>query len=166
MRGRFAQEVALPVPDAPARTKILQLALQHSKLAPDVDIIALGKMTPGYVGSDLKALASEAGMQAVKRIVNGASVREEEVTGDDLSDMQRDIRSMSMNSEDAPFIFGVQSKTYGGVGAMSANMSEICITMADFSAAIKNIQPSAKREGFAVVPDVTWKDVGALAEVR
>lgn len=28
------------------------------------------------------------------------------------------------------------------------------------------VQPSAKREGFATVPGVSWKDVGALASVR
>jgi cell division protease FtsH len=38
--------------------------------------------------------------------------------------------------------------------------------MADFLLAVKAVTPSAKREGFAVVPDVTWADVGALSEVR
>ena len=38
--------------------------------------------------------------------------------------------------------------------------------MEDFLAAIKNIQPAAKREGFATVPDVTWEDVGAMNQVR
>ena len=28
------------------------------------------------------------------------------------------------------------------------------------------VQPSAKREGFATVPGVSWKDVGALADIR
>ena len=28
------------------------------------------------------------------------------------------------------------------------------------------VQPSAKREGFATIPDVTWEDVGALKDVR
>ena len=28
------------------------------------------------------------------------------------------------------------------------------------------VQPSAKREGFATVPDTTWDDVGALLGVR
>ena len=28
------------------------------------------------------------------------------------------------------------------------------------------MQPSAKREGFATVPDVTWDDVGALEDIR
>ena len=26
--------------------------------------------------------------------------------------------------------------------------------------AVKKVQPSAKREGFATVPNVTWKDIG------
>ena len=29
--------------------------------------------------------------------------------------------------------------------------------MGDFEVAITNVQPSAKREGFATIPDVTWQ---------
>ena len=32
--------------------------------------------------------------------------------------------------------------------------------------ALRLVQPSAKREGFATIPDVTWEDVGALKGVR
>lgn len=32
--------------------------------------------------------------------------------------------------------------------------------------ALKVVQPSAKREGFATVPNVTWDDVGALEAIR
>ena len=32
--------------------------------------------------------------------------------------------------------------------------------------ALKHVQPSAKREGFATIPGVTWNDIGALHEVR
>ena len=38
--------------------------------------------------------------------------------------------------------------------------------MEDLLKAAKSIQPTAKREGFAVAPNVTWADVGALVEVR
>ena len=37
--------------------------------------------------------------------------------------------------------------------------------MSDFEGAIKKVQPSVRREGFATTPDVTWDDVGALQEV-
>lgn len=45
-------------------------------------------------------------------------------------------------------------------------LSGLCITMEDFELALKSVQPSAKREGFASVPDVSWNDVGSLAAVR
>lgn len=38
--------------------------------------------------------------------------------------------------------------------------------MEDFEKALKSVQPSAKREGFATVPDVTWEDVGSLQDIR
>jgi ribosome biogenesis ATPase len=71
VRGRFAREISLPVPDANARSAILRLVTKHMTLSADVDFTAIGKATPGYVGADLHALASEAGLIAVRRIVQG-----------------------------------------------------------------------------------------------
>jgi ribosome biogenesis ATPase len=45
-------------------------------------------------------------------------------------------------------------------------LEDICIRLPHFVSAIKNIQPSGKREGFAIVPDVSWEDIGALHQVR
>lgn len=45
-------------------------------------------------------------------------------------------------------------------------LADLCIQAHDFDLALKNVQPSAKREGFATVPDVTWNDVGSLQDVR
>lgn len=47
-----------------------------------------------------------------------------------------------------------------------AQLAPLCITMSDFLAALKQVQPSSKREGFATVPDVTWADIGALHATR
>ncbi|EKM57883.1 uncharacterized protein PHACADRAFT_251778 [Phanerochaete carnosa HHB-10118-sp] len=47
-----------------------------------------------------------------------------------------------------------------------AQLVPLCITMSDFLAALKQVQPSSKREGFATVPDVTWADIGALHATR
>lgn len=47
-----------------------------------------------------------------------------------------------------------------------AELKGLCICMADFERALKTVQPSAKREGFVTVPDVTWDDVGSLADIR
>nr|XP_019959099.1 PREDICTED: nuclear valosin-containing protein-like [Paralichthys olivaceus] len=45
-------------------------------------------------------------------------------------------------------------------------LDSLSILMSDFQASLSSIQPSAKREGFATVPDVTWENVGALQDIR
>ncbi|KAK2187576.1 hypothetical protein NP493_161g02000 [Ridgeia piscesae] len=45
-------------------------------------------------------------------------------------------------------------------------LSSLFITMADFEMALTKVQPSAKREGFATIPGVTWDDIGALHDIR
>ena len=45
-------------------------------------------------------------------------------------------------------------------------LAPLSVTMSDFMNAVKKVQPSAKREGFATTPDVTWNDIGALGDVR
>lgn len=45
-------------------------------------------------------------------------------------------------------------------------LAGLSILMSDFLASLSSVQPSAKREGFATVPDVTWEDVGALQDIR
>jgi ribosome biogenesis ATPase len=45
-------------------------------------------------------------------------------------------------------------------------LSPLFITSEDFTHALKQVQPSSKREGFATVPDVSWSDIGALYATR
>lgn len=45
-------------------------------------------------------------------------------------------------------------------------VTEFKLTMDDFYEALKVVQPSAKREGFITIPDVTWDDIGSLQDIR
>lgn len=65
--GRFDREISLGIPDVVAREKILKVVCQKLSLSSDVDWKFLALSTPGYVGADMLALASEAGMIAVNR---------------------------------------------------------------------------------------------------
>lgn len=47
-----------------------------------------------------------------------------------------------------------------------SHLKDVCVTFNDFKDAIKLVTPSAKREGFVTVPDVTWDDIGSLQDVR
>ncbi|GJQ71047.1 putative ATP- binding protein [Trypoxylus dichotomus] len=45
-------------------------------------------------------------------------------------------------------------------------LTTLRITEEDFQKALKIVQPSLKREGFASVPDTTWADVGSLGSLK
>lgn len=47
-----------------------------------------------------------------------------------------------------------------------SQLSPLHLIPSDFTQALKTVQPSAQREGFATVPDITWADIGALHGVR
>lgn len=51
-------------------------------------------------------------------------------------------------------------------GVTDPSAETVTVKINDFQAALKLVQPSAKREGFATVPDVTWEDIGALKDIR
>ena len=48
-----------------------------------------------------------------------------------------------------------------GLSILQRNVSNYLLQVA-----LSKITPSAKREGFATVPDTSWDDVGALDSVR
>ncbi|KAI9008439.1 P-loop containing nucleoside triphosphate hydrolase protein [Phycomyces nitens] len=45
-------------------------------------------------------------------------------------------------------------------------LESLAVNYGDFTLALKKVQPSSKREGFATVPGVSWDDIGALEDVR
>ncbi|KAJ8983856.1 hypothetical protein NQ317_016461 [Molorchus minor] len=45
-------------------------------------------------------------------------------------------------------------------------LHNLYITNNDFKEALKIVQPTAKREGFATVPNITWDDIGSLRNIR
>ena len=70
IRGRFANEIVIPVPDGNARTRILQhFCKQVNYDKENVCFHTLGHKSAGYVGSDLKSLMEQACLVAIKRII-------------------------------------------------------------------------------------------------
>jgi cell division protease FtsH len=65
--GRFDRRVVLDRPDRVGREKILQVHLRGKPLEPDVDVAAIARQTPGFVGADLENLVNEAAILAARR---------------------------------------------------------------------------------------------------
>jgi transitional endoplasmic reticulum ATPase len=67
--GRFDREICIPIPDKYGRLEILEIHTRGMPLAKDVDVEKLAGITHGFVGADLEALAREAAMSALRKIM-------------------------------------------------------------------------------------------------
>ncbi len=67
--GRFDRELSVTIPDKKGRLEILQIHTRGMPLAIDVSLEKLAAVTHGFVGADLEALAREAAMTALRKIL-------------------------------------------------------------------------------------------------
>ncbi|ABC64956.1 CDC48 family AAA ATPase [Erythrobacter litoralis] len=67
--GRFDREIVIGVPDENGRREILGIHTRGMPLGDRVDLRELARMTYGFVGADIAALAREAAIDAVRRIM-------------------------------------------------------------------------------------------------
>jgi len=142
--GRFDREIILGVPDEAARVRILKVMTSRMRLDGNFDFKVIAKRTPGYVGADIRSLTKEAAVIAINRIFKDLLICES---------------SDASSNEKA-------SGVITAVPLSSEQLEPLSVTMTDFLEAVQRVQPSSKREGFATVPDVTWKDIGALESIR
>ncbi|XP_052006680.1 nuclear valosin-containing protein-like isoform X3 [Xyrauchen texanus] len=147
--GRFDREICLGIPDEGARLKILKTLCRKIKLPEDFDYRQLARLTPGYVGADLMALCREAAMTAVNRVL--------------LEETTEDVTSLAPQKVELVQLLSLLKKNES---LTEEQLAGLCVVMSDFKTSLSRVQPSAKREGFATVPDVTWEDVGALHDIR
>ncbi|NXH74244.1 NVL protein, partial [Hydrobates tethys] len=161
--GRFDREICLGIPDEAAREKILRTLCRKLKLPESFEFHHLARLTPGYVGADLMALCREAAVCTVNRVLiksekqkrkciyTGGNTAEESMgIGTDILDELQRLLDLLKKQDPLP----------------EEQLQKLCIEMNDFIVALSSVQPSAKREGFVTIPDVTWADIGALEDVR
>ncbi|MDY6768724.1 MAG: AAA family ATPase, partial [Candidatus Nanohaloarchaea archaeon] len=67
--GRLDREIEIGVPDRNGRKEILQIHTRNMPLEEDVDLDELADRTHGYVGADIEALAKEAAMATLRRVL-------------------------------------------------------------------------------------------------
>ena len=67
--GRFDREIEIGVPDTDGRYEILQIHTRGMPIHEDVDLRTIAERTHGFVGADVEALAKEAAMLAIRKIL-------------------------------------------------------------------------------------------------
>jgi transitional endoplasmic reticulum ATPase len=75
--GRFDREIELGVPDRKGRKEILQIHTRNMPKADDVDLDKLANVSHGFVGADLAALAREAAMKTLRRVIPDLKLEED-----------------------------------------------------------------------------------------
>ncbi|KAJ8938351.1 hypothetical protein NQ318_000143 [Aromia moschata] len=193
--GRFDKEISLGIPDVHSRSQILKNFCANLKLTENFDFDTLAGYTPGFVGADLLSLTREAAMVAVNRCFKELQNQRESQEVENQKDQPAEERNndsmeeinVSFNAtEDAENTEREKDKSESTSARVTqhttleellewlhkddtfsdSRLCDLCITMSDFEEALKHIQPSAKREGFATVPNTTWDDIGSLRDIR
>ncbi|HEX8556068.1 MAG TPA: CDC48 family AAA ATPase, partial [Sphingomonas sp.] len=85
--GRFDREIVVGVPDERGRREILGIHARGMPLSDDVDLAELARTTYGFVGADLAALAREAAIEAVRRIMPRLNLEERTIPAEVLDDL-------------------------------------------------------------------------------
>ncbi|KAL7603763.1 hypothetical protein Lser_V15G16056 [Lactuca serriola] len=139
--GRFDREIALGVPDEKGRFQILKVLTRELRVSGDLDLVKVSRATSGFVGADLEGLVTEAGSLAMARVID-----ERELELCKGSEKNERWWEKGWSVEELEKLEGVR--------------------MLDFEVAIKNVVASSKREGFSMIPNVKWEDVGGLDTLR
>ncbi|MGC4174409.1 ATP-dependent zinc metalloprotease FtsH [Demequina sp.] len=65
--GRFDRQVGVDAPDLKGRQKVLEVHAKGKPIAPDVDLEAIARRTPGFTGADLANVLNEAALLTARR---------------------------------------------------------------------------------------------------
>ncbi len=82
--GRFDREIEIGVPDREGRLEILQIHTRGMPLEKDVDLRVIANMSHGFVGADLQAVAKEAAIRALRRVLPEIDLTTENIPSDKL----------------------------------------------------------------------------------
>lgn len=165
--GRFDKEIGMNVPNELMRQQILTALTRKYSLSPDVNLPALAKQTPGYVGADLRDLVSTAWNAAGKRDHDSllATATMEAASATAAERMDLDIATATATSTNLPPTDPDVDNLYQLIDYCYTHPNlttpPITLTQADFLIALPKISPSALREGFATVPSTTFSSIGA-----
>jgi transitional endoplasmic reticulum ATPase len=82
--GRFDREIEIGVPDRNGRLEVLQIHTRGMPLAKDVNLEKLADISHGFVGADLQALAKEAAMRALRKVLPEIDLSSESIPAETL----------------------------------------------------------------------------------
>lgn len=96
--GRFDEKVYIPLPDVPARRKMLDIYLGKRPVDPNVDLDALAEKLKGFSGADIKYICDRSAV--IPFLSSVATGAEGAITGEIIEDVIRETpKSVSAEME-------------------------------------------------------------------
>ena len=96
--GRFDREVEINVPDKSGRLAILKIHTRNMPLTKEVDLDHLSSITHGFVGADVNALAKEAAMNVLRKVLPKLNLKEEQMIPESVL---KDLKISDKDFDDA-----------------------------------------------------------------
>ncbi|KAI1068861.1 hypothetical protein LB507_006474 [Fusarium sp. FIESC RH6] len=149
--GLFERTIQMRIPDAEGREDILRLLTKDKKLSDDVNFKELAKITHGFVGADILNVLTLAEQVALERYM-------------DLGLYQQHLNERFPTDQPLPDLMELED-TQPSTPFFEPPLDD-ALTREDFKKAIKDFVPSLRKDGFTVVPNITWDQVGALQAAR
>ncbi|EPE06235.1 ribosome biogenesis atpase rix7 [Ophiostoma piceae UAMH 11346] len=122
VRRRFGTEIAVRMPSQEARQRILETMTRDMKLAEDVDLKEIARMTPGFVGGDLQNVVKTAQLNYMDMKLEGilTSLRSSNgIPETDAPDVMRDFKLLNAFEDERR-----ESTATAGVAKASTNPTE------------------------------------------
>jgi transitional endoplasmic reticulum ATPase len=82
--GRFDREIEVRIPDQQGRLEILQIHTRGMPLGKEVELERIAETTHGYTGSDIAALAREAALATLRRVLPTLNLEEKSIAPETL----------------------------------------------------------------------------------
>ncbi|KAH7647753.1 hypothetical protein FG379_003317 [Cryptosporidium bovis] len=181
--GRIDREISMPMPDESARKSMLEVLCRNISIDHSIDFGIISRMTPGFVGADLKTLINESALIRVNKVYNEINVvdikkvrkLDDSIVPQGLENNE-DIESVSFSTECSNINENNISMTdFEGICvnhqehkkfSSQIDNNDYIVTQDDILEALNKVTPSSRREGFTTIPDISWDDVGALNDLR
>lgn len=170
--GRFDREIELGVPDRDGRLEILQIHTRGMPLAKDVDLEKLADVTHGFVGADIQALAKEAAMSALRRVLPEIDLSAEtiprevlkkiEVTMEDFTEVLKDMEPSAMR-EVFVEVPNVKWEDVGGLEEVKQELKETVEWPLTYKGLFKHAHATPPKGIFLYGPPGTGKTLLAKA---
>jgi transitional endoplasmic reticulum ATPase len=129
--GRFDREIEIGIPDDEGRHQILNIHTRGMPLEEKIDLKAISKITHGFVGADLEALAKEAAMRSLRRVMPEIDFDQEKIpqeilqkiviTNEDFRDSLKEVRPSALRE----VLIETPNVTWDDVGGLESLKEEL-----------------------------------------